>query len=269
VSNAFAQRMWANDRPLSDFKVLTGDPHGLNDPPSNQPHLLPVVGRVGALRVSGEGETPSRHFTVEAMMKADSDSEALSLRDAMLRWLTADEVEFRFAAWTPNRVCYGIYESISEEYHSGLYSSWRFTMSFVMPDPLKYNRQVDVYTIPAGSEVALVLGSAPSDVHLQFASTGVGLPRVLYKDAQGFVRGDLSFTLAAADFVVGQWIDWNPDGFQLARRYVLPNTSPVDVPELVPTRLFVADPADGDDTQGPTLTAVGCNITAFVRQAWL
>jgi hypothetical protein len=111
----------------------------------------------------------------------------------MLKWLTADEVELRFAAWTPNRVCYGIYESISEEYHSGLYSAWKFTMNFVMPDPLKYNRQVDIYTIPSGAEVPLVLGSAPSDVRLQLIGLGVASPRVLYKDVQGLVRGDISF----------------------------------------------------------------------------
>jgi hypothetical protein len=269
MASPFGDRMWCNDRSLADFKVLTADPKGFSDPPSSQDRIVPVVGRLGGLRVSNEGETPSRHFSVEAGMFATSDSEALTLRDAMLKWLTAYEVEVRFAAW-PDRIGYARYESISEEYHPGMYRSWKFTMNFVMPDPLKYNRQVDIYTIPSGSEVPLVLGTAASDVRLQLIGLGVASPRVLYKDVQGLIRGDISFAFTP---VTNNWIDYNWDSYQLAKKTFVPfgltSVDVGDVPEMVPTRLFVADPNDGDEVMGPTLTAINCNLVASLRRAWL
>jgi hypothetical protein len=265
--------MFLNDRnTVTEFKLITSVPKGFIGPPPRQDSLVTVPGRVGQRRVSTETTSGPRRFTVEAAMQASSAAEARTLWDTFVRLAGGDEVEVRFSEW-PDLVGYARYEGIDTADLWHVYQSRRFTLSFVMPNPLKYARYPDVYSLTAGLEVPLVLGSAPSDVQLRFVSTAESNPQVLYKDAQGLIRGDVHFALDSVTFPIGQWIDYNPDGYQLARQYaiVTPNLVVSDAVPIFgsPWGPFVADPDDGDGTQGPTLMAINCQLNAMLRQAWL
>jgi hypothetical protein len=264
----FPVSMWVNERTNAEFKLLVGAPSGFMAPPSRQDHLVSVPGRMGSIRVSKETEHPPRRFTVEAAMRADSQAERDSLWDQFTQHLGSEELEIRFATW-PNAVGHARFESMTPGWREGPHQGQRFTMSFVMPNPLKVAKYFDTYTIPNGTEVALILGNASSDVHLKIVSAGLTGPQVFYKDAQGVIHGDVSFALNATSFPSLQWLDVNWDGYWLARRYSANGTVVTDDANMVPTRLFVADPNDGDATQGPTLTAVNAHVIAEVRNAWL
>ena len=265
--------MHVNDRDVTaEFKLITSVPKGFVGPPPRQDSLVPVPGRVGHMRLSGESDTGPRRFTIEAVMKASSAAEARTLWDAFVRLVSGEEIEVWFSDW-PDLVGKARYEEIDTQDRWHVFHARRFTMTFVMPNPQKLARQVDVYAIDNGLEVPLELGSASSDIRLRVVSIGASSPQVLYLNAQGEVAGDVSFPLTATSFPTGQWLDYNWDGYHLARRWVStpPEVDDFDVAPVYgsPFGPFVADPDDGDATQGPSLRAVNCNVICELRKAWL
>lgn len=261
----FPTKMYVNGRDLGAFKLLLGDPSGLTGPPSRSDHLVTIPGRQGALR-DGAKDSGPRRFTVEGALRAVSVGEAETLWDRFLRLVASESLEIRFANFWTDRLVYASYEGVDTTDLAGLYSGRRFTLTFLMSDPLKYARDVQVYTIPNTTEVPLDLGSAASDVRLQFIGLGLATPTVLYKDAQGATRGEVSFALTLGS---AQWIDYNWDRHQLARHYLtassVANIAPVFGSPWGP---FTADPDDSDEVQGPTLTAVNCDLVCHCRKAW-
>ena len=262
----FPSTMFVNGRDVAAFKVLMGRPKGFMGPSPATDHRITIPGRAGQLRVSNEGEIPPRAVTVAGVLRAASQAEFDALWAAFTLLLADDEIEIRFPQW-PDRIGYARYEAM-EPGETPHQSGQAFTLRFTMDDPHKYALDFDVYTIPSGTEVPLLLGTAPSDVRLRLVGTVAGdsNPTVFYKDAQGAVRGDVAFAMALP---FAEWIDWNWDGHQLAV-----HSKQVDglsvLTDVAPSgdRLFVADPADGDATQGPSLLATNCNVTAEVRRAW-
>ena len=264
----FPDRVWVNDRSLREFNLLVDRVTGFLSAASVGHQLVPIPGRTGHLRVGLEGESGPRRFTVEGLIRAATVSEVELVWGQAIQALKDDELEVRIAE-RPDWVGYAQLESADWREAPGHTRAAKFSLGFVMSDPLKYSRQVDVYTIADGAEVPLLLGSASSDVHLYFISNGLGNPRVVYKDAQGFTRGDLTFAVTALEFPVGRWIDFNWDGFQLARLYTSapPNVSSTRLAPVI-TKSFVANPRDGDGVQGPTLQAVNCRLVAHIQKAW-
>jgi hypothetical protein len=257
--------MYLNGREtFAAFGLRVGDPVGLMGPPGQVDQLLPVPGRMGHARVSREASVGPRRFTVPGVLRAASAAANALAWDAFLQMMNNEELEVYFGAW-PDRVATGVrYEGIDTQEVPALYTGRAFTMSFVAADPLKYDRYPDVYTFSSGSEWPLVLGSAPSDVSFRLIGTGTPTPPVIYRDAQGMIRGLIAFPLTLPDL---QWIDY--DGtWQLAELHTSAAAVPVDV-AAVGGPFFVADPADGDAVQGPTLQAVNCAMVAHVRKAWL
>jgi hypothetical protein len=260
-------KMYSYDRDLAvDYKLFVGDPVGLLGPPERTEHLVQIPGRRGRLRVRGEGDTPERHFSVASVIRGATTTETADLWSDLIRLLSNDELELWFDALGSDRRVYAYYEGIETAEQQGLKAGFQFNMKFAMPDPVKFAKETDSYAIKNGQVVPIALGSAQSDVHVQVIGLGLANPRVLYRDAQGLVAGDVSFGLT---LLGGDWIDWNKDGYQMAELYTDSGTRIADVPEMILTLPFVGDPNDGDASQGPTLAAVNCDMLAYVRRAWL
>jgi hypothetical protein len=271
---AFPDTAWFNDRSSAQYKLLVADPKGFLDPPSRIDHLVAIPGRMGHLRVSKEDETGPRRFTVEAVLRATSQSEADALWDRLMLVVMGEEVEVRFAAW-PTLVGRARYEGLDVTGQRPR-NAKKFTMSFLMADPLKYAKEMDVYTIQSGATVTLELGSAASDVEVRLIGTAAADPGVYYRDAQGTVRGFIGYVKPAATGGLSHlsWIEVN-SGLgvtTLHGSYVLPALSGVlenAGPSLNSDSIFfTASPFDGDGTTGPTLQAINCRAVAYVRRAW-
>jgi hypothetical protein len=142
-----------------------------------------------------------------------------------------------------------------------------FRLTFLMPNPYLIGTQVDTYCIPNGTEKALILGTAPSFVNYTIIGINNPTPAIVYRDAQGVQRGLVSYN--TGDIMPDkEFIEF--DGMthvQLFHR--LDNTLIVNATGFVVDNVyFVADPADGDELQGPTLEAVNCDIVAMIRRAY-
>lgn len=272
---AFPDRCWVNGKSLAAFKMLVGDPKGFTAVPSRSDSLVPLQGRMGSLWVSGESETAPRRVTVEAALVADSAAERATLWDAFTKWASAEELELRFVRW-PDRVGVGRYQGIDSSDLPGIVRGERFTMTFLMADPLKYALEPDLYMVLNGTESAIGVGTAASDLWLRLIGVGASNPTVYYKDAQGRIAGDVTFAVTLGLY---DWIDFNWDGYQQGILHVhARDGSQIEaVTNIAPTSLAptgghfpIADPLDADaGGTSPVIEAVGCDVWVALTKAYL
>jgi hypothetical protein len=268
-------RMYVNDRDLADFKMYVAHPKGFLSSPGISGEAVQVPGRAGQARAPGERSIGPLRFTVAGTIRAASTTEAEDLWGRAKQLLTQEDFEVWFG-WWPDRIGLAHYEDIQWIEVPGHTRGAHFQLTLEMDNPRKYSRYYDVYTIPRNTEVALELGNAPSDVDLELIGMDMENPTVYYYDAQGLLRGNVSFDYPLpAGLPEGNFIRYD-GAYQLARRYyvnngILWNEAPelYDDPTLGFSRLFVADPNDGDGVSGPVLEAVNCDAIAYIRKAWL
>jgi hypothetical protein len=235
--------------------------------------VLTIPGQAGGLVTPSEETIRVRELVVEGEIIGVSAQDARDLWDGAKKVLRSPELEICFLldptiVTVPDRVAYGRYQSVAW-LPVGVRGGAGFRLSFLLSSPYWMTRQPDVYTVASGAEVALVLGTAPSNIGLRI----VGLdatPVIRYRDARGIILGEIQFPLVLP---VGEWIDYNQDGYQQARWYSNKGSNVATVVPETPTadgHLFGSvDPNDGDDTTGPTIEAVNCHVHATLRKAWL
>ena len=258
-------KIWVNDRDLSTFKMAVAPPKGFMSAPGVTGSTSMIPGRAGQVRAFGERQLGARRFTVNGVILCATTAEADTLWGQAKRLLAEEELEVWFE-WWPDRLAYCQFEDVQWQEVTGFTHAAQFLLTFSMDDPYKYSRVFDTYTIADGNEVALVLGDAPTDVHLDIIGVGEENPHVYYRDAQGTIRGDVGYD--TPELIAGQWIGY--DGiYQLSTRtYVDDGLFYRDQPRLVSSHLFVADPDDGDETTGPVIEAENCDVVVRTRKAW-
>jgi hypothetical protein len=264
-------KMYVNDVDMSVFSLWVFEPEGIEDAPRQSDEELHIPGRAGSLVVPGEASIDTREFTVEGVLIADTPQEARSFWDKAKQLLTGAVLEVWFN-WRPDRVAYARYQTIQWIKVPGIAKGANFRMTFQMANPFWLSKDFDVYTIPAGTTTPIEMGTAATDIELIITGNNA-TPVVRYRDAQGIIRGELTFDGILAP---GQWIEYNSDGYQLARRHfptgVGSALSIADIAPLTETLtgelLGIAEAHDGNAAQGPTLQALNCDVMALIRKAW-
>jgi hypothetical protein len=256
--------------------MIVNLPDGFLSGPSRSDHLIDIPERMGSLRVSKAGTVGPKRFTVSGIIRAETAAAAKILWDKALQHLNQEDLEIRFAEW-PEMVGHARLENGPPWNNvTGMTHAGGFNLAFVMANPLKYALVPDVYVLPdSAPQTPLVLGSASSDVEIILIGTGQPDPALFYRDAQGLVRGQILFDFPApTGLPTGWWIEMDHWGISYVHgAFVLPLTelAPENVSDALKstTRLFTADPNDGDGVQGPTVQAVNCNAQVKLRRAWL
>ena len=257
--------LYVNDRDMSVFKMAVATPRGFLSAPGIMGPSTGIPGRAGQARAVGERQIAPRRFTVEGVILGATTADADTLWGQAKRLLAEEELEVWFG-WWPDRLAYCHFEGVEWIEVPGFTHGASFRFTFVMDDPYKYSRLLDVYVISDGTEAALLLGDAPSDVHLDIIGVSKANPTVYYKDAQGLERGDVGYD--TPELIAGQLITYDGTWQLSTRTYVDDGIFYQDQPRLVSSHLFVADPDDGDETTGPVIEAVNCNAVAYCRKAW-
>jgi phage-related protein len=259
--------LYVNDVDMSEYGLWVNTPDGWFDAPRMQDTVQAVSGLAGGVLSPSDVQVSPRELTFEAMLIADSHTEAHALWDQVKQRLAVGELEIRFEK-QPDRVAKARYQAMSWIRLPGMDMGASLRLSFLMPNPYFHARAPDIYTLTSGQTTSLSLGTAPSFVDLYLSGTGQSEPTASYYDAQGNLRGLLTFDLGVA-LTIGQWI--YVDG---QTRIMLQHTDNYTVHTNVATFLkepynfFVADPNDGDDAVGPYIGALNCNLVAHVWKAY-
>lgn len=258
-----------NGTDLSVFDLWVGTPSGWADGPALTDRFTSVPGQAGGLLLTTEADIATRQITIPATLISTSFAGAVAQWNSLKALLASPVLELAFVAW-PGVFATVRYQGMAWQGQDHWLGGWQLTMRFVAANPYLLSRQVDVYTLDVGQTFPLTLGTAPSPVDIRFIGKDLSTPSVVYTDANGVARGNVTFA-PTPDGVLdtSEWIEF--DGItKIARWHRLNGVVQNAMPILDPaSRFFVADPTDGDGTVGPSLMVTGGAAVALVRKSWL
>lgn len=267
-------RLLINDIDLAAYGLWANLPLGWADAPGITDRITRMPGYAGGILLGSDAEVATREISIEAMMSAPA-GDLRAQWDAVKHILDSPILEIRFAEW-PDRFGLGRFRAAQFRSLPGLSPDYgtEITLRFLLPNPYLHARQVDVYTALDGSRVAPTLGTAPSPVDLYLIGTGIAQPTITYVTAQGIPAGTIFFDLtdssgAAVVLATSDWIEVDGTTLDAVWHKASGALDENAMPYLnTASRLFVADPADGDETGYPQLYPVNCNLVANIRRAW-
>lgn len=257
-----------NDVDLSTFNMWCNMPEGWHDAPHVDDTVARIYGMTGGILEPIQANIAPRTVTVEGVLIETSAVNARAKWDAAKQLICGPEVELTFTL-SPDRkaVCrYQAMDWIQIPTHN---KGFGFRLTFLIPGVYLVGKQVDVYSLSPvpNTRVPLQLGTAPSFVDWEITGTGNPLPAIMYYDAQGQLRGLVSYNFGGT-FPTAEWVEFNGrTHVQIFHR--INDTLKLNASGyMVDNAFFVADPADGDGEVGPTMQAINCNGRAYVRKAW-
>jgi hypothetical protein len=255
--------MLVNGVDLSTYKLWVETPRGLGDAPARSDDVLPTRGAGGLLSPEA-AKVESRVWRVEAVLIADSASEALSLWDQVKLLLADSWLEVVFEPWTDRMtVCrYQGMEWLPQP--SILMPGFRLALTFLAPNPYLVSPTVDSYGLEAGDELSVVLGTAPSPFLARFIGPATK-PSLLYRDANGVQRGVITL---GGEIVAGRWLEFNSQTLRLEQHSETGVVSNAAGWLETTSQLFSLDPMDGTPEYGPTLSLDVGKALIYVRRAW-
>lgn len=263
MARALPPSLWINEVALDQLGVSTGRPKGMEALPPVTDRWIAVPQRAGALLVPTEAEIGTRQVTVEGVLLAASLTERNTNWDRVKQILMGPDLTVRFTDY-PDRLLIRARATVTPEF---LGQSGRFSLQFTSASAYLVGTQVEVYTLPNGVQIPLVLGTASSDVSFHLIARGSATPTVYYRDAQGTIQSSLSFALTTDQWAPPDWVEY--DGWS-GIAYLWHDGAPANIGSALSSDHFiVADPNDGDVAQGPTLQAVNCDCVALIRKAFL
>lgn len=255
-------RMLVNGVDLSEFGLWVETPAGLGDAPERQDEVIETRGAGGLLSPEAARVRP-REWSVTATLIAPTVDDARDMWDLCKLHLADAWLEVIFAPW-PDRMIVCRYQSAAISGWQAALPGFRVTLRLLAPNPYLVAPVVDSYGLAAGGEVALVLGTAPSPYLVRFVGPAA-VPTLLYTDANGRVRGNLSL---AGNLVAGEWLEFDSATLRIERHTetgTVINGAPF---VATTTSLFALDPMDGTPDAAPTLSLDFGSAVVYVRKAW-